>query len=58
MAAQQSHFAITAFFILGVEKARTYCDQHPDIGAALIAADAPHRIVVLGQAVDEVELTR
>src|ERR1043165_4740171 len=36
----------TAFFILGVDRARTYCEQHPDIGAALIASDAPHRIVV------------
>jgi FAD:protein FMN transferase len=48
----------TAFFILGIEKARGYCEQHPHIGAALIAEDAPHRLVVLGRAVDEVEVIR
>ncbi len=48
----------TAFFILGIEKARAYCEQHPEIGGVLIAADAPHRIVVCGRAVDEVEVLR
>ena len=48
----------TAFFILGVEKTREYCERHPHIGAALIAADAPHRLVVLGQASAEVEVIR
>jgi thiamine biosynthesis lipoprotein len=48
----------TAFFILGVEKARQYCETHPDIGAALIAADAPGRMVVIGRACDEVEVLR
>jgi FAD:protein FMN transferase len=46
----------TAFFILGVEKARAYCESHPLIGAVVIAADAPHQIVVLGQAVHEVQV--
>jgi thiamine biosynthesis lipoprotein len=48
----------TAFFILGVEKTRAYCDAHPEIGAALIAAGAPQRIELLGRAVDEVEILR
>jgi thiamine biosynthesis lipoprotein len=48
----------TAFFILGVEKTRDYCEQHGDIGAALIAVDAPNRIVLLGCAQDEVEVIR
>ena len=48
----------TAFFILGVEKTREYCKAHPEIGAALIASDAPGRMVVLGQAHNEVEVLR
>jgi thiamine biosynthesis lipoprotein ApbE len=48
----------TAFFILGIEKARAYCEQHPTIGAALIAREAPQRVVVLGKAVEEVEVLR
>jgi thiamine biosynthesis lipoprotein len=33
----------TAFYILGVEKARAYCDTHPEVGAVLLpqGADAP-----------------
>jgi thiamine biosynthesis lipoprotein len=48
----------TAFFILGVDWTRAYCERHPDIGAVLIAADAPQRLAVLGRAVDEVEVLR
>ena len=48
----------TAFFILGIEKARVYCERHPLIGAALIAAEAPGRIMLLGRASEEVELLR
>lgn len=48
----------TAFFILGVEKTRTYCDRHPEIGAVLIAAETPQRLVVLGKAAGEVERLR
>jgi thiamine biosynthesis lipoprotein len=48
----------TAFFILGIEKARAYCEQHGEVGAVLIAADAPHRLVVCGRAMDEVEVLR
>jgi thiamine biosynthesis lipoprotein len=48
----------TAFFILGPEQARAYCDSHPDIGAMLIARAAPQRLEVLGRAQDEVEILR
>jgi FAD:protein FMN transferase len=48
----------TAFFILGIEGARAYCQQHAEIGAVMIAADAPQRVVLLGRAVAEVEILR
>jgi thiamine biosynthesis lipoprotein len=48
----------TAFFILGVDGARAYCEQHPEIGAVLIAADAPLRVVLLGRAEEEAEVLR
>lgn len=45
----------TAFFILGVEAARRYCEEHPGIGALLVpAAAAPP--LVLGLGPDEIEL--
>jgi thiamine biosynthesis lipoprotein len=46
----------TAFFILGVERARAYCTAHPEVGAVLLppGADAP---VVLGVAPDALDLT-
>jgi thiamine biosynthesis lipoprotein len=48
----------TAFFILGVDKTRGYCEGHPEIGAALIAGEAPGRMVVLGRALEEVDVLR
>jgi thiamine biosynthesis lipoprotein len=48
----------TALFILGIDKARDYCEQHSEVGAVLIPAGAPHRLVVCGRAVDEVEVMR
>ncbi len=48
----------TAFFILGVPGARAYCEQHPEVGAVLIAADAPQRVVLLGRAAEEVNVLR
>ena len=48
----------TAFFILGIEKARAYCERHADIGAALITTDSPNRMVVLGYATEEIEVLR
>ena len=43
----------TAFFILGPDPARSYCDAHPDIGAVLIADVAAPTPIILGQARDE-----
>jgi thiamine biosynthesis lipoprotein len=47
----------TAFYILGVDKARDYCNRHPGIGAVLLpeGAAAP---VVLGLTPDEIEIAR
>jgi thiamine biosynthesis lipoprotein len=43
----------TAFFILGVDQARAYCDAHPGIGAALLPDEGP--LVLLGRwSADEV----
>lgn len=36
----------TAFFILGVEKARAYCAAHPGVGAILLPQDAAVPVVV------------
>ncbi len=46
----------TAFFILGIEKTRAFCEAHPEVGAVLIAANSPHRLEVLGRARDEVDV--
>jgi len=35
----------TAFYILGAEKARAYCEQHPEIGAVLVPQGAPPVVV-------------
>jgi hypothetical protein len=48
----------TAFFILGPEPARAYCEAHPDIGAALISRAAPHRLLLLGRAASEIQILR
>jgi thiamine biosynthesis lipoprotein len=47
----------TAFFVLGIEGARRYCEAHPDTGALLLPADddAP---VILGIAPNDIELER
>ena len=44
----------TAFFILGVDKARAYCEAHPEIGALLLPAGAERKLVVLGTAREEI----
>jgi len=44
----------TAFFILGVEKTRDYCRNHPEIGAILLPNTPERKLVVLGRALDEV----
>jgi thiamine biosynthesis lipoprotein ApbE len=48
----------TAFFILGAENARAYCEKRPNIGAVLIEAKAPQKLVVMGAARGEVTATR
>ena len=50
--------ALATAFFLGIDKARAYCERHARIGAALIAADSPHRMVVLGCAANEMEVLR
>jgi thiamine biosynthesis lipoprotein len=47
----------TAFFILGVEKARAYCAEHPDVGAVLLPDGEGAVPVVLGLAPENIELT-
>jgi thiamine biosynthesis lipoprotein len=47
----------TAFFILGTAGTEAYCATHPEIGAVLITADSPGRLLVLGRAVGELEST-
>jgi thiamine biosynthesis lipoprotein len=42
----------TAFFILGVDKARCYCENHPQVGAVLLPADESADVVVLGAALE------
>jgi thiamine biosynthesis lipoprotein len=46
----------TAFYILGVDKARAYCETHPGIGAVLLPEGESAVPVVLGLGPDEVEL--
>jgi len=36
----------TAFFVMGVEEARRYCETHPDIAAVLIAGESPDEMIV------------
>lgn len=36
----------TAFFVLGVDAARAYCEAHPGIGAVLLPADADVPVVI------------
>jgi thiamine biosynthesis lipoprotein len=38
----------TAFYILGVERARAYCETHPDVGAILLPAGGARKPVILG----------
>jgi thiamine biosynthesis lipoprotein len=46
----------TAFFILGVDKARLYCENHPQVGAVLLPVGESAMPVVLGAATDFVQL--
>jgi thiamine biosynthesis lipoprotein len=46
----------TAFFILGVDKARLYCENHPGIGAVLLPVGESAEPVVMGAAIACVQL--
>ena len=46
----------TAFYILGVEKARAYCENHPGIGAILLPQGECAQLVVLGLAPHEISV--
>jgi thiamine biosynthesis lipoprotein len=46
----------TAFFVLGVEKARAFCSARPDVGALLLPAGESARPVVLGLRPSEIEM--
>jgi thiamine biosynthesis lipoprotein len=46
----------TAFFILGVDKARLYCENHPQVGAVLLPIGESAAPLILGSATDCVQL--
>jgi thiamine biosynthesis lipoprotein len=46
----------TAFFILGVDRARAYCAAHPGIGAVLLPEAEQDRPIVMGLAADTIDL--
>jgi thiamine biosynthesis lipoprotein len=46
----------TAFYVLGVEKARDYCARHPGIGAVLLPQGESARPVVLGLTEEDVSI--
>jgi len=46
----------TAFFIMGVDASRTYCESHREIGAVLISARDPAVPVVVGLTCEELTL--
>lgn len=46
----------TAFFILGPDETRAYCQSHPGIGAFLLPAGADAEPVILGLAPHEIDL--
>lgn len=48
----------TAFFILGTEPARAYCESHPEIGAVLVREKPRGKPVILGQALQEYDHQR
>lgn len=47
----------TAFFILGADQARAYCDEHPEIGVLLLPNQPGSRPIVLGRAALEIRFT-
>lgn len=45
----------TAFFVLGVEQAQSYCEAHPQIGAVLLPVAPSDGLIVLGCARAEID---
>jgi thiamine biosynthesis lipoprotein len=43
----------TAFFILGVEKARAYCEKHPQVAAIILPQGADAKTVAIGACLEE-----
>ena len=43
----------TAFYVMGVERARAYCAGHPDIGAVILSKET-NQPVILGHAQEEI----
>jgi thiamine biosynthesis lipoprotein len=46
----------TAFFIMGVEQTRRYCEAHPQIGAVLLPDDQDAAPVTFGLAEKEIHV--
>src|SRR5207237_73189 len=46
----------TAFYVLGVDKARAYCEAHPGIGTLLLPPGEAARPVVLGLTAEEISI--
>jgi thiamine biosynthesis lipoprotein len=46
----------TAFYVLGVERARAYCEAHPEIGAVLLPQSSAAGPIVVGLGPDEIDL--
>jgi thiamine biosynthesis lipoprotein len=53
--AAQADALSTAFFILGVERARAYCEAHPEVGAVLLPEGSPAGPVVLNLGPDDID---
>jgi thiamine biosynthesis lipoprotein len=51
--AAQADALATAFFILGVDKARAFCASHSDVGAILVPNTPERPVIVLGRALGE-----
>ena len=47
----------TAFYIMGVEQTRSYCEQHPEIGAVLLTDGSAAQPVVFGIAPGNITLS-
>jgi thiamine biosynthesis lipoprotein len=54
--AAQADALATAFFVMGVDRARAYCKGHPEIGTILLPEGSQARPLVIGIAPNEIEL--